>query len=130
MLIKKEGFSFAFNPGACKECNAKCCQGASGYVWVSISEIEEIASFLNMEVENFAKIYLKRVKNRYSLREIKVDIDNYACIFLDRDNNLCKIYEVRPKQCRVFPMWEEFRENFDWVKEECPGVVEIKKDKV
>jgi len=122
-LIEKDGFPYKFNPLACFECGGRCCIGESGYIWVRYGEIEQIAKFLNLEIEEFADKYLKRVKNRYSLQEVKIGIDNYACIFFDIESKGCKIYQVRPIQCQKYPFWEIFKNNQEEVKKECLGVI-------
>ncbi len=122
-MIKKEGFKYSFMPNACASCGGACCIGESGYIWVNYPEIEAIANFLNLSVEDFAKNYLIRAKNRYSLKEFKVKELGYACIFFDTQKRLCKIYDVRPKQCRTFPFWEQFKTDTKELIKECPGVV-------
>ena len=122
-IIRKEGYSFGFDPKGCESCDGACCTGESGYIWVKYPEIEAIAKYLDMELENFAKIYLKKVGHRYSLVEKKIAEDNYACIFFDTAKSRCMIYPVRPLQCRTFPFWEQFKNNEDEVKKECPAIV-------
>jgi len=39
-LIQKEGFNFRFNPEAYRECQGKCCNGASGNIFVSSKEVK------------------------------------------------------------------------------------------
>jgi len=123
-LVTKDGYNYKFNPSACDTCGGACCTGESGYIWVKYQEIEKIAQFLELTIEEFATIYLKKVKHRYSIIEKKLDTDNYACIFFDNSINQCKIYPVRPSQCRSFPFWEIFKSNIDEVKKECPGVID------
>jgi len=122
-LKRVDGFNYSFNESACASCGGACCIGESGYIWVKRDEIEDIASYLNLSLEEFAQKYLIRAKNRYSLKEYKVDGLGYSCIFFDTNKRLCKIYEVRPKQCRSFPFWDTFRENTDELIKECPGVI-------
>jgi len=76
-----------------------------------------------MSLENFAKIYLKKVGHRYSLVEKKLAEDDYACIFFDTDKKRCSIYPVRPLQCRTFPFWQQFKNSEDEVRRECPGII-------
>jgi len=122
-MISKDGFCYTFNESACASCGGACCIGESGYIWVTYSEIENIAKLLDLTVEDFANRYLKRAKNRYSLKEYSVGEYGYACIFFDMKKRLCKIYSARPKQCRTFPFWEDFRNNTKELIKECPGVV-------
>ncbi len=121
-LITKEGYSYSFDPSACNSCEGACCTGESGYIWVKYNEIESIAKYLNISVDEFANNYLKKVGHRYSLTEKVIAPNNYACIFFDESINRCTIYPVRPKQCITFPFWEQYKNNEDEVKKECPGV--------
>ncbi len=83
----------------CTGCG-KCCTGAPGYVWVNEQEIQEMAAFLKMTIEEFSLRYLRLVKGRLSLKERP---QNYDCVFLK--DKKCQIYSVRPQQCRTFPWW-------------------------
>jgi len=122
-VIREDGYNFSFIPSACASCGGRCCIGESGYIWVNYKEIEAISNFLNLSIEDFAQNYLLRAKNRYSLKEFKVKELGYACIFFDTDKRMCKIYDVRPKQCRTFPFWEQFKCDTKELQKECPGVV-------
>jgi Fe-S-cluster containining protein len=121
--MRKEGFSFSFDASACARCNGACCRGESGYIWVKYDEIEAIAKFVNLSLEEFATIYLRRVKHRYSLREKKLGENDFACVFFDETKQRCEIYPVRPQQCRTFPFWEQYKIHPNEVKEECPGIL-------
>ena len=57
-IIKKDGYDYIFNASACSSCQARCCTGESGYIHVNTSEIESIADFLGLEIEEFAKTEL------------------------------------------------------------------------
>jgi len=83
----------------CTQCG-QCCTGAPGYTWVSDEEINAIAQYLSLSVEEFTKKYLRKVHGRWSLLERS---GNYDCIFLK--DKKCEVYPVRPKQCRTFPWW-------------------------
>jgi len=121
--ITKDGYGYVFDCSACEECGGACCTGESGYIWVKYAEIEDIAKFLELNVEDFAKIYLKKAGHRYSLVEKKIGENNYACIFFDEELKRCNIYDVRPMQCRTFPFWEQYKGDEDEVRAECPGVI-------
>jgi len=122
-LMGKEGYSYKFDPAACEACGGHCCTGESGYIWAKYPEIVEMAAFVNLSVEEFATMYLRKVKHRYSLREKMIGPENYACIFFDETKKRCSIYPVRPNQCRTFPFWEQFKHDEDEVRKECPGIV-------
>ena len=123
-ILSKEGYNFQFTPSACEACGGACCTGQSGYIWVKYPEIVTMANFLKLTVEEFATIYLKKVKHRYSIIEKKLDDENFACVFFDEKLKQCSIYSVRPRQCRTFPFWETFKNNTKEVKNECPGIIE------
>lgn len=123
-IISEVGYDFKFTPSACEACGGACCTGKSGYIWAKYPEIEQMATFLDLSVEEFATMYLKKVKHRYSLVEKQLDADNFACIFFDEKEKKCTIYSVRPRQCRTFPFWETFKKNTKEVKDECPGIID------
>lgn len=123
-IISEVGYDFKFTPSACEACGGACCTGKSGYIWARYPEIEQMATFLDLSVEEFATMYLKKVKHRYSLVEKQLDADNFACIFFDEKEKKCTIYSVRPRQCRTFPFWETFKKNIKEVKDECPGIID------
>lgn len=116
----KPNYPYLFNPEACKTCPGNCCNGVSGNIWVSPIEIERIAEYLKIKREEFIPDYLRRINNRFSIKELRTG-DNYACVFFDKEKNDCGIYPVRPEQCRTFPFWPWFREHLKEVLEECPG---------
>ena len=122
-IISQEGYDYQFSPSACESCGGACCTGESGYIWAKYPEIEKMADFLNLTVEEFATMYLKKVEHRYSLIEKRLDDDNFACIFFNNELKQCSIYAVRPRQCRTFPFWETFKNNKEEVRNECPGIV-------
>lgn len=123
-ILSAEGYNYRFTPASCEACEGACCTGESGYIWVKYSEIEEMATFLELTIEEFATMYLKKVKHRYSIIEKPLGGDNFACIFFDVIKKQCTIYPVRPRQCRTFPFWESFKNNSEEVKKECPGIIE------
>lgn len=110
-----EGLSFK-----CTECG-KCCEGSPGYIWVSNKEIEEIANFLKISVQQLKEKYLVLVGDKYSIRDLKHA--NYRCIFLK--DSKCQIYPVRPTQCKTYPFWPNILENEGaWKREAnaCEGI--------
>ena len=77
-----------------------CCTGGDGYVWVGIEEIVALARHRSLSLDEFGRCYLRRVGQRYALRE---RVPGGDCVFL-RDKN-CSVYEARPRQCATFPFW-------------------------
>jgi len=102
----------------CQRCG-RCCRGEPGFVWVREVEIAAIARFLKMPEDEFMQAYVRVVSNDYSLVELR----NGDCIFWSPEG--CRIYEVRPVQCRTFPFWNEYtRSERQWreAARRCPGV--------
>ena len=123
-LIENSTYPYSFDASACEACGGHGCIGDSGYIWVKYQEIEAIANFLELDIKDFAIIYLKKIKHRYSLIErYRKEKEDYACIFFDETMSRCSIYSVRPSQCRTFPFWEQFKGDKDAVKKECPGII-------
>lgn len=114
------GFPFTFNPAACETCRGECCRWG-GYVWVTEEEIQAMADLMNMELEAFANEYVKAAYGKLSLQERLRDGEYHCCMF-DPFNNRCQVYQARPEQCRTFPFWDAYRENYQLLLEICPGV--------
>jgi Fe-S-cluster containining protein len=121
-IVKQKEYDFVFDASKCQECEGSCCIGESGYIWISKIEIEKLAHHLQMSIEKFALTYLIKVGYKYSLKEIKLEKNNYACVFFDTNKKACSIYEFRPTQCRTFPFWEHFKTNKEEVFKECLAV--------
>lgn len=103
---------------ACTRCGG-CCRGEPGYVWVRDIEIAAIARFLRLGAAEFTAAYLRRTLRDYAL----IEMANGDCIFWAPTG--CRIYEVRPVQCRTFPFWREYlRSAQAWADaaRRCPGV--------
>ena len=101
----------------CQRCR-RCCRGEPGVVWVNEREMDEIASFLGITRESFARNYIRSINGRLSL----IEYGSGDCVMYD---NGCRIYSVRPCQCRTFPFWTsnlENREGWEKLKKTCPGV--------
>ncbi|TLD90375.1 YkgJ family cysteine cluster protein [Helicobacter sp. MIT 03-1614] len=124
MNINKD-YPFTFESHACKSCGGKCCTGKSGYVFVSIDEMLDIASSLNLDFESFTRSYVRKVGYRFSFIE-KADNGALSCIFFNTYTKECNIYKHRPKQCRDFPFWEAHKsldENaLAMLMHECQGI--------
>lgn len=108
----KDGLRFK-----CNGCGV-CCGGEPGVIWVNEEEIIKISDYLKMPVDQFAKKFLRKIVKRYSL----IELHNGDCVMFD---NGCKIYPVRPYQCKSFPFWLqnlETQEKWEALKDECPGI--------
>ncbi len=120
-MIYKDGFKFAFDEKACKNCGGKCCTGESGNIFANKAEIERLRVHFQLEKDDFEEKYLRKVGVRYSFKELEFE-DGFACIFFDRQNKQCSIYELRPQQCRSFPFWEYYKIHKEELEKECIGV--------
>jgi Fe-S-cluster containining protein len=88
-------------PFTCTGCG-DCCTGGPGYVWVNNEEVAAIAAFLGITEEECERQFVTKVGVRKSLMEKP---NNYDCVFLDGPTRKCKVYAVRPRQCRTWPFW-------------------------
>ena len=130
MLVRKDGYPFSFQPKSCNSCPARCCTGDSGNILVDDTEIQNIARSLQIEEHIFREEFLRTTEEKMlSLREYKLGPNNYACALLDAHSKKCSVYEVRPRQCRTFPFWQEYTGNSELAQlyrqeldEECIGV--------
>lgn len=102
----------------CTRCGA-CCTGAPGYVWVNAEEIARLAEYRGETVEQFSRVFVRRVGADFSL----IEKPGGDCIFWDRRTG-CTVYPVRPVQCQTWPFWpENIATPDDWSRVErvCPG---------
>lgn len=82
---------------SCARCGA-CCRHA-GEVRLRADEIEPMAGFLKMPINDFTAAFTRLRPDRSGL--ILNEKEDGACIFL-KDNS-CHIQPVKPRQCRDFP---------------------------
>lgn len=120
LLIPLEQRSYFFDDGLCFECTqcGACCVGDAGTIYVSAEETTAVAAHLEISRNRFINDYLYPYKDSYSIRE---DADS-RCLFFDQG---CRIYSVRPLQCRTFPFWfSNLRSENRWyrIAAQCPGV--------
>ena len=86
--------------GECRKCG-KCCSLGSGYL--IDADIPRIAKFLGINEEELKEKYLEKV-NMYGKDNLRPKTKDKGkgygeCIFLE--NNLCKIHEAKPLNCRI-----------------------------
>lgn len=103
----------------CTQCG-NCCTGDPGVVWVNDEEIREIAEYLDKPIGEVRLFHTRLVGGRVSLTEYQ----NGDCTYFDPVKRHCKVYPVRPQQCRTWPFWRSnisSKEKWDEVCETCPG---------
>ncbi len=124
MILEQKGYPFRFDGSKCSSCEGNCCIGESGFIWITIDEIEKLALHLNIPIKEVFETYLVKYDYKFSIKEKQLSPNNYACIFFDLTKKQCSIYEARPSQCRTFPFWEHFKTNIEEVKKECPAIID------
>lgn len=103
----------------CTQCG-DCCTGGPGYVWVNDADIQAIAEHLDKPVGEIRLLHTKLARGQVSLTEHL----NGDCTFLDPQTRRCRIYPVRPIQCRTWPFWRgNIASPEDWERtcRVCPG---------
>jgi Fe-S-cluster containining protein len=89
-------------------------------VWVNGDEVAAIAAYLGKSVEDTLAEHARPVGRKVSLKEFS----NGDCTFFDNQTRRCKVYPVRPRQCRTWPFWNsnlESPEAWRQVERVCPG---------
>ena len=90
----------------CAQCG-RCCAGPKqGFVWLNQGNVRSIAAHLNLPLQDVMERYVRRVDGQLSLREEPVNRD---CVFLSGSADGCRgcrVYDVRPAQCRTWPFWD------------------------
>lgn len=107
----------------CLAC-ANCCKKMTP-IYLD-SDVERIAQYLGMEVAEFNTRYT-RIEDGTGDR---INI-NLPCDFLNEDNT-CRIYEVRPEDCREFPHhhkqpFDEFNDTYQQNLDYCPATYDLVK---
>ena len=123
-MLEHKDYPYKFDEVRCSTCEGNCCIGESGYIWITKDEIDALANYKDISVEEVISNDLRKVGYKYSINEVQLSKDNFACKFFDLNKKQCGIYDVRPSQCRTFPFWDYFKERIDEVKEECPAIVD------
>lgn len=126
LFQKKPAWYVAGLAFECTQCG-RCCAGPEeGYVWVTPAEIARIAEYLGMPEKEFRRKYVRRIGRRFSLKEVS---GSHDCIFLtpleEQEGKGCRIYPVRPVQCRTWPFWpSNIRSPQAWslAADRCPGI--------
>ena len=89
----------------CTGCG-KCCTGDEDhYIAMSQTEAKRIQKHLNVSDTWFRRRYVMHLtRNTLTAR-----MHDGRCVFLDK-NKACRIYNLRPVQCRTYPYWPELLE--------------------
>lgn len=88
----------------CTGCG-KCCTGPGDYfIAVTRAEQRRIRAFLGVSWRWFRRRYVTRYDE--ATESLRTEPGSGRCAFLG-DDNRCRIYPVRPAQCRYYPFWPE-----------------------
>lgn len=77
--------------------------GGDYYVFLEQQEAERIRAHLQLSRSWFRRRYLQRLEDGELVAASGADD---RCVFLDADGR-CRVYPVRPLQCRTYPFWPE-----------------------
>lgn len=104
----------------CRECGACCAnpEKTEACLYLSMDDIKNISMYMNISLRDFKNNYTLQKDSYIILKEPDED-----CLFLE--NNRCKIYPVRPAQCRAWPFWESMLNIKSWkesVRSICKGI--------
>jgi Fe-S-cluster containining protein len=98
---------------ACQRCG-NCCRWP-GDVRVTHEEVERIAEFVGIPIDEFLTTHTRLNANRTGLSLIEKA--NGECLFLE-GRNVCQIQSVKPAQCSGFPnQW-----NFPGWRDKCEAI--------
>jgi Fe-S-cluster containining protein len=107
---------------SCTRCSS-CCRHESGFVYLSENDLRRLANDFGMDYKSFIQTWCRWIpfgkdSQRLSLKEKS----NFDCIFW---SNQCTVYDIRPLQCRTFPLWEPVvcsSSAWENAGGDCPGI--------
>jgi len=104
----------------CTECGKCCTGGEDHYIALNQNDAERIREHLGVGKPWFKRHYIAHLThNMFTLRLV-----NGQCVMLDKKGK-CRIYPLRPTQCRTYPWWPEILKNKSSWKNEarhCEGI--------
>lgn len=106
---------------SCTQCGLCCATAGDYYVYLSKQESERIRAYLQLSQGWFRRRYLQRLVDG---EQVLAPGSDERCIFLDARGK-CRIYTVRPIQCRTYPFWPELVDSAAaWNREarRCEGI--------
>ena len=88
---------------SCTQCGQCCTTAGDYYVYLDDNESERIRASLQLSRSWFRRRYLRRLDDG---DQVLASGPGERCIFLDAEGK-CRVYSVRPVQCRTYPFWPE-----------------------
>lgn len=95
--------------------------GGDYFVFLTKQEAGRIRNYLKLSRRWFRQRYLQRLESGELVAAVREDD---CCVFLDADGQ-CRVYAVRPVQCRTYPFWPEVAGSaLAWQREarRCEGI--------
>lgn len=102
----------------CRQCG-HCCEGRGGIV-VSPSDLERLASFLELAKETVVERFTEKSWGKLKIR----NGDDGHCIFF-RAGTGCSVHQGKPAICRAWPFFRGNLEDpisLELAKDFCPGI--------
>ncbi|HCE53712.1 MAG: Fe-S-oxidoreductase [Lutibacter sp. BRH_c52] len=93
-FVVQELHNSEFKRTDCLTCG-NCCKTTSPIF--TEKDIQRIAKYVNMKEYQFITAYLERDQDDFYV------LKTSPCSFLDLNDNMCSIYDVRPKACNEYP---------------------------
>jgi 7-cyano-7-deazaguanine synthase len=112
-----------FDQNACFGCPQNCCTMTgpeAENAWVTFAEDDLRAIY--ERYPDAPRIPKRKIRRGKDGREYYIE-DKTQCVFLG-ENNLCTVYEARPRWCRDWPRTEYFLDGFEeleYTLAACPG---------
>ena len=88
---------------SCTQCGQCCATAGDYYVYLTEAESERIRASLQLSRGWFRRRFLRRID---AGDLVLASAPDERCIFLDGEGR-CRVYTVRPVQCRSYPFWPE-----------------------
>jgi len=93
-FVVQELHNSEFKRTDCLTCG-NCCKTTSPIF--TEKDIQRIAKYVKMKEYQFITAYLERDQDDFYV------LKTSPCSFLDLNDNMCSIYDVRPKACNEYP---------------------------
>ncbi len=86
----------SFKTFNCRRCGECCVRGADG-IFLYPEDIKRISGYLHLSRKKF--------KNKYTFTNQTRILLPLPCPFYDSILHSCKIYQIRPRNCKLFPFF-------------------------
>lgn len=116
-MIRIQNIEEKLNKFQCLRCH-ECCK-KPGYVYLNQQEAEACAVFLGLNPFEFINRFCDLQDRRRLVLKRRED---ESCIFLS--DNGCAVHDVKPKQCRDFPVKWRTEQSFEY----CEGMKRVLKN--